>query len=118
MSESQNLKSAALTKREFQTEPLPNNPEEFTEENVARLIGSVLDVEHCSLRVTNEGIAFLSKDVGHANSKGIMLRYETWCSGSGHVGFQAQHDKTWVNRIYCSLKENWPASRPEYIDNY
>ena len=95
-----------------------NNDSEFTEENVGKLIGSVIDDQHWQLRVTNEGIAFLSEKAGNLDTEGIAFRYETWCAKNNYVGFQAQHDKEWVKRIYNSLKQNWPNPNDTFIDDF
>ena len=93
-----------------------NNDAEFTEENVAKLIGSVNDSQHRQLRVTKEGIAFISDEVGNTNTEGLAFRYDTWCMGNDYVGVNAQNDEKWVNRVYKSLKKNWPNPTCEFID--
>lgn len=93
-----------------------NNTDDFTQENVGKLVGSVLDSQNWQLRVTHGGVAFLSEEVGNRSLDGILFRFETWCSGNGYVGFQAQHDAQWVGSVYRALKNNWPNPRSSYIE--
>lgn len=92
-----------------------NNPEEFTRESVARLIGSVLDTQHWQLRVTKDGIAYLSDVVGKEEIQDLAFRFETWCRGNNYVGFQAAHDDVWVGHVYQDLKDNWPRPYSTFI---
>ncbi len=92
-----------------------NDPEQFTRENVAHLIGSVLDTQNWQLRVTKNGIAYLSNVVGKEEIDGLAFRFETWSAGNNYVGFQAAHDKLWVDHVYQDLKENWPRPYSTYI---
>lgn len=93
-----------------------NNPDEFTRENVARLIGSVLDTVNWQLRVTKGGVAFLSDVVGNRQVDSCAFGLETWCAGNNYVGFQAQHDKQWVDEVYQKLKANWPVPSGKLIN--
>lgn len=95
-----------------------NDPREFTRENVAKLIGSVLDTQHWQLRVRVDGIAYMSDAVGNQEHDGLAFRFETWCSGNNYVGFQAEHDKEWVDRVFRALKANWPTPTSSYIDYF
>jgi hypothetical protein len=96
-----------------------NNPDELTLEAVSKLIGSVNDSTHTQLRVTHEGIAFMSNtDVGLQNVEGLAFRLETWSRGNDYVGQRASTDHEWVGRIYEVLKANWPEPTSTYIDLY
>ena len=92
-----------------------NDPSQFTRENVARLIGSVLDTQHWQLRVTKDGIAYLSDIVGSENIVGLAFRFETWCAHNNYVGFQAAHDSNWVDHVFQDLKDNWPNPSSTHI---
>ena len=92
-----------------------NDANQFTRENVARLIGSVLDTQHWQLRVTKAGVAYLSDIVGSENVEDLAFRFETWCEHNNYVGFQAAHDSTWVDHVFNDLKENWPSPTSTYI---
>ncbi len=94
-----------------------NDPSQLTQENVSKLIGSVTDDRHWQLRVREDGIAYLSDVVGNNQLDGLAFRLETWCASNGHVGFQAAHDKSWVNEVYRDLKQNWPKPKDSLVDH-
>ncbi len=93
-----------------------NDPTQFTRENVAKLIGSVLDNQNWQLRVTKQGIAYLSDVVGSKDIDDLAFRMETWCVGNNYVGSQAAHDEAWVNQVFRDLRENWPRPKSSLID--
>lgn len=95
-----------------------NNRNEFTRENVAKLIGSVVDTQHWQLRVRVDGTAYMSDILGNRELDGLAFRLETWCAGNNYVGFQAEHDKEWVDRVFQVLMKNWPTPTSSYIDYY
>ena len=97
-----------------------NNPEDLTLESVAALIASKDDSEHRQLRVTKDGIAYLSDEVGGSNVDGLAFYLETWSAGGDYVGQKASQDEKWVQRVYNCLKKHWPAQSdsPSYIDQY
>ena len=92
-----------------------NDPTQFTRENVAKLIGSVLDTKNWQLRVTKQGIAYLSDVTGSRDIEGLAFRFETWGARNNYVGFQAAHDQSWVAQIFADLMENWPDPKDSYI---
>lgn len=95
------------------------DPASFTRDAVRQMIASGDDTVHNQLRVTKDGIAWLSTDaVGGANIEGLLFRLETWSAGSGCVGAVAASDSVWVMQIYNALKDNWADPRLDYIDVY
>ncbi|GAA3897151.1 hypothetical protein GCM10022228_04870 [Halomonas cibimaris] len=88
----------------------------FTESDVAALLGSENDDQDWQLRVSTQGVAYLSKDVGADNLDDVLFRVETWDEGSGYVGEGAADDTEWVKRIYNVLSKNWPEPTSSYID--
>lgn len=90
----------------------------FTAAEVAALLASEKDDQNWQLRVTDAGEAFLSKDVGNKNIKGIKFRFETFCAGNDYVGPNAARDAKWVARIYKALTDNWPSPAGTYIDHF
>lgn len=92
------------------------DPSALTTENVARLIASQADDRHWQLRVSKDGIAYLSEVIGNNDLDGLAFRFETWCQGNGYVGPEAARDETWVAEVYRDLKENWPAPKSRVID--
>ncbi|WDG40699.1 hypothetical protein PUP72_18830 [Pseudomonas synxantha] len=96
-----------------------NNPEDLTQTAVRELLASASDDEHTQLRVTKEGIAYISSGtVGGVNIDGLLFRLETWAKGSGYVGIVAASDEVWVMQIFNALKQNWPTPSSDYIDIY
>lgn len=96
-----------------------NNPEDLTQAAVRELLASASDDEHTQLRVTREGIAYISSGtVGGVNIDGLLFRLETWAKGSGYVGIVAASDEVWVMQIFNALKQNWPTPSSDYIDIY
>jgi len=93
-----------------------NNQEELTIENVRALIASKDDSQHRQLRVTKDGIAFISDITGAREIDDLAFRYETWGAGNDYIGEKASKDEQWVRRVFDSLKENWPRPRSSYID--
>jgi hypothetical protein len=92
-----------------------NDPEQFTRENVAKLVGSVLDSQNWQLRVTKQGIAYLSDVTGNRDIENLAFRLETWGARNNYVGFQAAHDDRWINAVFKDLRENWPNPKDTYI---
>lgn len=96
-----------------------NKPDGLTLDSVRQLLASASDDEHTQLRVTKDGIAYLSSGiVGGAEIDGLRFRLETWAKGSGYVGRVAASDEVWVMQIYKALKDNWPNPAFDYIDIY
>ena len=96
-----------------------NAPGGLTLEAVRQLLASASDDEHTQLRVTKDGIAYLSSGVvGGVDIEGLRFRLETWAKGSGYVGRVAASDEVWVMQIYNALKDNWPNPPFDYIDVY
>lgn len=96
-----------------------NAPGGLTLEAVRQLLASASDDEHTQLRVTKDGIAYLSSGVvGGVDIDGLRFRLETWAKGSGYVGRVAASDEVWVMQIYNALKDNWPSPPFDYIDVY
>ncbi len=93
-----------------------NSPSEFTVDNVAKLVGSKDDSQHRQLRVTSDGIAFLSDEVGNINTGGLAFKFETWCAGNSYCGPDAEADSEWVGKVYSWLAENWPNPQATVID--
>ena len=83
-------------------------PDALTHESVARLPASASDGTNTQLRVTKEGVAFISTRWGGAeNIDDLAFRLESFSEGTDHVGPAAAQDSDWVNRIHKVLKDNW-----------
>lgn len=95
-----------------------NNPEQFTLAGVKTLIASKSDSRTWQLRVTQEGIAYLSNKDGAEFIDGLAFRLESWDEGNGYVGEKASCDDEWVQRVFDCLASNWPEPSCSYIDDY
>ena len=92
------------------------NPKEFTIENVRKLLASTDDSRNRQLRVTTEGSAFISDEVGIRNLDGIKFRFETWGAGNGYCGSKAAKNEKYVRDTYKDLKTAWEKGLKGYID--
>lgn len=93
-------------------------PGALTRQAVKQLIASVSDSTHTQLRVTRNGIAFISTtDWGNQNVDDLLFRFETWVAGNDYVGLKAASDASWVDQVFNDLKDNWPNPRSSYIDD-
>jgi hypothetical protein len=85
-----------------------NNINQLTEENVKKLIASKDDSMDRQLRVSKEGIAFISEVVAADDIYNLAFRFDTWDSGNSYFGISASEDEEWVRKVFLSLKANWP----------
>jgi hypothetical protein len=92
------------------------NPADLTMPAVRDLLASKDDSQHRQLRVTRDGIAYLSDKVGNLDTEGLAFRLETWDPGNGYCGVEAASDDKWVKDVFETLKENWPNPKCDYID--
>lgn len=95
-----------------------NKPESLTFESVQNLLASKDDSASRQLRVSHEGVAYLSDEVGNHNLDNTAFRLETWLSGNGYTGKEASQDSSWINRVLKVLRDNWPSPSESYIDVY
>jgi hypothetical protein len=93
-----------------------SNANDLTLESVKCLVASGTDDTDTQLRVTSNGVVFLSKTVGNIDIDGLAFRLETWIAGNGYVGKAAAEDLEWVEKIYECVKNNWPNPNSTYID--
>lgn len=91
-------------------------PKQVTAANVARLLRSKDDSAHRQVRVTTDGIAYLSDVVGNNELVGLAFRLETWIQGNGYVGKEASLDEDWVKTVLELLRENWPKPKANLVD--
>jgi hypothetical protein len=81
------------------------NSQSFTLDGVRKLLASKEDSADCQLRVTNDGIAYLSDIVDATGKEALRFRLESWDQGNNYVGQAASEDDEWVARIYKCLKK-------------
>ncbi len=92
------------------------DPAQLTANRVARLLGSRDDSCHRQLRVSAQGIAYLSDQVAMSSIEGLAFRLETWTQGTGYVGIGAAQDKAWVDQVLRDLQSNWPRPKAALIN--
>lgn len=95
-----------------------NNPKDFTIDNVKKLIASEDDSVSTQIRVTINGMLYLSREVGNVNIQGLAFRLETFDAGNGYVGIQASNDIDWIHTIHDVVSRNWPKPSSTYIDSF
>jgi hypothetical protein len=93
-----------------------NDPVAFTIESLRALIASKDDSNHRQLRVTNEGLLYLSDDVGNTNLDGIKFAFETWLAGNDYCGPNAAADDSYVSNEYEMIKAAWEKGLTGIID--
>lgn len=86
---------------------------EWTDAELARLIGSVTDDRDWRLEVSAEGVADLAdktaSPTGVDYDATLHCYFETWMAGTDFVGPSAAGDKTLVGKLAKALRENYPA---------
>ncbi|MES2592201.1 MAG: hypothetical protein V4608_09975 [Bacteroidota bacterium] len=94
------------------------DPNDFTIDNLRKLIASEDDSVHTQFRVTTDGYLFLSRIVGNQKLDNIAFRLETNGSNNGYVGKKAASNDNWVNRVFKVVSKNWPQPSSTYIDDF
>ncbi|QRG07131.1 hypothetical protein EZH22_01390 [Xanthobacter dioxanivorans] len=86
---------------------------DWTDADLAGLIGSVVDDRDWRLEVSKDGIATLAdktaNPTGADYDEGLHCHFETWMSGTDFVGPSAAGDKTLVGKLATALRANYPA---------
>jgi len=96
-----------------------NDPSQLTHARVAQLLGSKDDRANRQLRVTDDGIAYLSDVVGNIGTQGHAMLMETWIAGNGYVGIKASQDRAWVDEVLQTLKRSAGGRKgpaPDFVD--
>jgi len=87
--------------------------ENWTDADIAKLIGSVIDDRDWRLEVDANGVANLSdksaNPTGADYDETLHCFLETWMQGTDFVGPSAAGDKGLVGKIAAALRENYPA---------
>ena len=86
---------------------------EWTDADLAKLIGSVTDDRDWRLEVSADGVADLADKTAHPTGadydETLHCFLETWMQGTDFVGPSAAGDKELVGKIAKVLRENYPA---------
>jgi hypothetical protein len=95
----------------------------WTDADIATLIGSVTDDRDWRLEVDADGLAHLSdktaNPTGADYDETLHCFLETWMQGTDFVGPSAASDKVLVRKIANALRENFPVLKGNqfvYVD--
>lgn len=96
----------------------------WTDADIASLIGAVTDDRDWRLEVNTDGIAALfdktANPTGADYDETLHCYFETWMKGTDFVGPSAASDTTLVGKIAKALRENYPmlkgAEKFVYVD--
>lgn len=96
---------------------------EWTDADLAKLIGSVTDDRDWRLEVSAAGVADLSdktaNPTGADYDQTLHCYFETWMAGTDFVGPSAAGDRTLVGKLATALRANYPALKADrfvYVD--
>jgi len=85
----------------------------WTDSELAQLLGAVEDDRDWRLEVTADGNATLAdktaNPTGDDYDQTLHCYFETWMQGSDFVGASAASDKSFVGKIAAALRENYPT---------
>jgi hypothetical protein len=86
---------------------------DWTDSDIAKLIGSVTDDRDWRLEVSADGVADLhdktANPTGAEYDESLHCFLETWMQGTDFVGPSAAGDKELVGKIAKALRENYPV---------
>lgn len=86
---------------------------EWSDADVASLLGSVNDDRDWRLEADRNGIVSLQDKTSHPNDvaydEGLHCFFETWHQGTDFVGAPAASDKQLVASIAKALRNNYPT---------
>ncbi len=90
---------------------------DWTNAELAALIGSVVDDRDWRLEVSQDGIATLAdktaNPTGADYDEGLHGFFETWMAGTDFVGPSAAGDKDLIGKIAAALRANYPALKAD-----
>ncbi len=85
---------------------------DWTDADLATLIGSVVDDRDWRLEVSKDGVAELAdktaNPTGADYDEGLHCYFETWMSGTDFVGPSAAGDKDLMGKLASALRANYP----------
>lgn len=86
---------------------------DWSDADVAKLMGSVKDDREWRLEVSQDGIVSLhdmsNNPTGAEYDETLHGYFETWSEGTDFVGPSAASDKELVGKIAKALRENYPT---------
>ena len=92
----------------------------ITLEQFRMLIACGNDSHNNQIRVTKNGMVYLSEDiVGSEQLEDVALCFETFSAHNGYVGVKAAEDNKFIIPLYYALIGNWAdGCRHTYIDSF
>lgn len=88
----------------------------MTEDDVKLMIHNGDDSNENQIRVTKNGLVYLSQIVGNNATEGLKFRFETFDANNNYVGPAAANDAHYIHRLYLALKRGWESSNVSYLD--
>ena len=95
-----------------------NNPEEFTFEEVRKLVASQDDTEPTKFQVTKDGYLTLTTDVDNEEMQDLKFFLPQNVAGNDYVGKNASLDDEYVKSIFDIIRESWQNSSTGHIDDF
>ncbi|ACB95025.1 hypothetical protein [Beijerinckia indica] len=90
---------------------------EWTDADLAKLIGSVKDDRDWRLEISTDGIASLqdktANPTGADYDETLHGFFETWMQGTDFVGPGAAGDKDLVGKVAKALRDNYPTLKKD-----
>lgn len=85
----------------------------FTTQDVLNLLASEDDTHDTQLRVTEAGIAYLSRTIGTVDQEGHAFMLEIFGRGNQYTGPTVASDPAYVEKIERNLRIRWedPSAR-------
>jgi hypothetical protein len=95
-----------------------NNQHDFAFSNVRKLLASGRNDIDMQVRVSRDGIAFLSDVTGADEIDEVSFRLHTMDAGNEFIGpsAEAASDDIVVAQVYRRLKNNWPNPTSAHAD--
>ncbi|SIO66910.1 hypothetical protein SAMN05443247_11527 [Bradyrhizobium erythrophlei] len=95
-----------------------NKPETFTIETVRELIASKDDSQRRQLRVSEDGVVYLSDAIGNLELDGVRFALTTWLEGNDYVGAAAAKDDKWVKSVHDTVEMHWNKGTRGVTEDY
>lgn len=91
------------------------DPEDFTIDNVRKLLGGVDDSVRRQYKVTKDGFLYITDDCSDHDISDHAFVGGYWIEKRGYTGADAANDQEWVEIFYKTISENWPEPSCEKV---
>ncbi|MCD8237347.1 MAG: hypothetical protein LUD00_12050 [Prevotellaceae bacterium] len=91
----------------------------FTKEDLIEMLSNGDDGHRNQIRVSEDGIIYLSQDVvGAERLNGVLFRFETFEAGNDYVGSKVAANNEYTDRLYRTIMKRWEQGKngSSYID--